>query len=113
MADESMAGEPLMTQGDGAPAHQRAEPQYTEGKHYFIGFSMRTCRDHRTTGGRAWCFDCSEWCYPTMPCVGCARQWIKDRITDLPEQNATSGRDFGRGYAKAVKDVLDILEETL
>lgn len=25
--------------------------------------------DHRPTITRAWCFDCSEWCYPESLCV--------------------------------------------
>jgi chromosome segregation ATPase len=25
--------------------------------------------EHRPTISRAWCFDCSEWCYPTALCV--------------------------------------------
>ncbi len=24
--------------------------------------------EHRTTGGRAWCHECGEWCYPQEPC---------------------------------------------
>lgn len=24
--------------------------------------------EHRTTGERAWCYDCREWCYPEDPC---------------------------------------------
>lgn len=24
--------------------------------------------EHRTTGQRAWCHECSEWCYPHDPC---------------------------------------------
>lgn len=35
------------------------------------GFADRECGEHRTTGSRAWCFACSEWCYPTSPCAGC------------------------------------------
>lgn len=31
----------------------------------------RNCGEHRTTGARAWCFDCSEWCYPNILCHGC------------------------------------------
>jgi hypothetical protein len=31
----------------------------------------RNCGDHRTTGARAWCFDCREWCYPKINCHGC------------------------------------------
>lgn len=27
--------------------------------------------NHRTTGDRAWCSSCGEWCYPHHGCVGC------------------------------------------
>lgn len=37
----------------------------------YTGMADRQCGDHRTTGQRAWCHDCSEWCYPTSPCVRC------------------------------------------
>jgi hypothetical protein len=38
----------------------------------FEGFQGRDCHEHRTAGShRAWCFDCSEWCYPDVPCVRC------------------------------------------
>lgn len=38
------------------------------------GSPDRDCAEHRTTGSlRAWCFDCSEWCYADGPaCQGCA-----------------------------------------
>jgi len=39
---------------------------------YFQGFEQRECGDHRTVGAhRAWCHDCTEWCYPDYPCVRC------------------------------------------
>lgn len=38
----------------------------------FIGHEPRECGEHRTVGAyRAWCFQCSEWCYPESPCVRC------------------------------------------
>ncbi len=38
----------------------------------FLGFEPRGCGEHRTVGSyRAWCFDCSEWCYPQEPCARC------------------------------------------
>jgi hypothetical protein len=37
----------------------------------FEGHAGRSCGEHRTTGGRAWCYDDSEWCYPRSPCGGC------------------------------------------
>lgn len=42
------------------------------------GFTERECGDHRTTGGRAWCFDCSEWCYKHVPCKGCEVPRLRD-----------------------------------
>jgi hypothetical protein len=77
---------------------------------YFAGFAPRNCREHRTVGGRAWCFDCSEWCYPIDPCNGCHDIWVFDQIEALPELHASTSRDYGRGYAAAIKDVLEILK---
>lgn len=37
----------------------------------FEGHDGRECGEHRTTGMRAWCHDCSEWCYDGGPCKGC------------------------------------------
>lgn len=38
----------------------------------FYGFQARDCGEHRTVGPhRAWCFDCSEWCYPNASCRRC------------------------------------------
>ena len=54
----------------------------------FEGHSPRECGEHRTLGvHRAWCFDCSEYCYPSTPCVRCERAMIilklDDTATDL------------------------------
>lgn len=39
---------------------------------YFEGHTPRECGEHRTVGEhRAWCYDCSEWCYPSSPCARC------------------------------------------
>lgn len=35
---------------------------------------------------------------------------LRDRLEALPEQGATSGRDFGRGYSQAIRDVLQLIE---
>lgn len=37
----------------------------------FVGHKPSACGTHRTTGDRAWCFECKEWCYPNGPCMGC------------------------------------------
>lgn len=37
----------------------------------FQGHQPRACGEHRTTGNRAWCYDCREWCYPHDGCIRC------------------------------------------
>jgi hypothetical protein len=37
-------------------------------------------------------------------------EWMRAAIAALPEESATGSRDFGRGYAKAVRDVLGLLD---
>lgn len=37
----------------------------------FEGHEKRECGEHRTTGDRAWCSECSEWCSRGAPCKGC------------------------------------------
>lgn len=34
----------------------------------------------------------------------------REAVAALPEHNATGSRDFGRGYAQAIRDVLDLIE---
>jgi hypothetical protein len=34
--------------------------------------------EHRTTGGRAWCLSCSEWCYESGPCACCVTAALPD-----------------------------------
>ena len=47
----------------------------------FHGHPRRNCGEHRTVGThRAWCHDCGEWCYPTIPCQGCdvvPEDWVR------------------------------------
>lgn len=49
----------------------------------FEGHLPRECGEHRTTGGRAWCFGCSEWCYPEQPCKGCELPMLRARLERL------------------------------
>lgn len=42
-----------------------------------------------------------------------AREVIARDIASLPERNATGSRDFGRGYAQAIRDVLAIVEPSV
>lgn len=65
------------------------------------GRTVRSCGEHRTTGGRAWCLDCGEWCYQTAPCTGCARPQLRDLAALL------------RRIAKELADVVEVLGDTI
>lgn len=54
-----------------------------DGKLLFHGFEPRECGDHRTVGSyRAWCYDCTEWCYPAAPCRGCEVRALRDALAE-------------------------------
>jgi hypothetical protein len=48
----------------------------------FEGHPDRDCGEHRTTGNRAWCHDCQEWCYPDSPCKGCELPQLRIQVAD-------------------------------
>lgn len=52
----------------------------------FEGHRNRDCGEHRTTGARAWCFSCSEWCYPERPCAGCERPMLRAELVRFVAQ---------------------------
>lgn len=39
-----------------------------------------------------------------------ALTWVRLAITELPAGNATGSRDFGLGYAQAVRDMLAVID---
>jgi hypothetical protein len=49
----------------------------------FEGHAGRECGEHRTTGARAWCHGCAEWCYPDAPCKGCELPQLRARVAEL------------------------------
>lgn len=55
----------------------------------FEGHESRECGEHRTVGSyRAWCHDCSQWCYPEMPCNGCQIPKLEAEINKLNAEKA-------------------------
>lgn len=77
---------------------------------HFVGHENRECGEHRTTGPRAWCFDCSEWCYPAIPCKGCELPTLRAAVERV-EALLTSGpigRVSGERYIRAdlIRDAL-------
>jgi len=58
------------------------EPSPRDGQPLFMGFSLADCGEHRTVGAhRAWCYQDTEWCYPSSPCRGCELPSLRERIT--------------------------------
>jgi hypothetical protein len=54
----------------------------------FEGHQPRDCGEHRTVGDyRAWCFDCSQWCYPRPDgaCNGCRVPMLEAEIKALKQ----------------------------
>lgn len=65
----------------------------------FAGHADRECGEHRTLGGRAWCHDCTEYCYPTGPCRGCelpALRAERDRLWEAANWLLICQRDVER-----------------
>jgi hypothetical protein len=52
----------------------------------FEGHEGRQCGEHRTLGGRAWCYDCTSYCYPEGPCFGCEIPKLRAEIEELKEE---------------------------
>ena len=69
------------------------------GRANFEGLPARTCGEHRTVGPhRAWCYDCREWCYPRLPCGGCA-----EYATTAPDLS-----DIPRSHRGRLADYVDV-----
>lgn len=59
----------------------------------FEGHEPRECGEHWTVGAhRAWCYSCTEWCYPSpvkeempreMACAGCRIPALEDEVRSL------------------------------
>jgi hypothetical protein len=61
----------------------------------FTDLDGRECGEHRTTGTRAWCFDCSEKCSPDIPCKGCERPHLLDELERAQTELAMWENRFG------------------
>ena len=83
----------------------------------FEGHGGRECGEHRTVGShRAWCYDCSEWCYPEIPCRGCKIPQLEAGLTEankLLEQTIEVLEDWpihGWQYGYWMKHVRPLLD---
>ena len=75
----------------------------------FEGHEGRWCGEHRTLGKRAWCYDCSEYCYPeqTVACVRCLAPFLLAQIERLRDGLI----EIANGVPKAPKFAFDLLNE--
>ena len=64
----------------------------------YEGHEDRSCGDHRTTGRRAWCFECHEWCYPANPCRGCELPTLREENQRLRESLLSIATDSALVY---------------
>lgn len=52
------------------------------------GCAERECGAHRITrSGRAWCFDCADWCDEDVPCRGCELPRIRGLLRAIVDTN--------------------------
>lgn len=74
-----------------------AEPIYTphpdDGEPCFQGWTGSDC-EHRTVGEhRAWCYDCTEWCYPVgdAACARCREAVTRSMVAGETETQKLDG----------------------
>lgn len=90
----------------------------------FEGHAGRECGEHRTTGHRAWCHGCTEWCYPDAPCKGCELLQLRTRVAELETALRVHFRDVLGDIADShiddperrgemIKDVVEALDEIM
>lgn len=72
---------------------------------------------HRTTGLRAWCLDCHEWCYPTLLCPCCARTspdtlrtWVWSLLDEGGVDDVLVPRERLRAWAQAIEDEVGLAD---
>lgn len=72
------------------------------------GAAENECGEHRTTGGRAWCFACQEWCYRSLPCRGCELPPLRAELAAERERadKAEAERDEYRRRAEQAEALL-------
>lgn len=87
-----------LAHGHGMACHSDCPTCHGQEHPNFTGHPSRECGEHRTVGAhRAWCHDCSEWCYPGTPCRGCEMPQLREQIATL-----TAERDGLRAERNAV-----------
>lgn len=57
--------------------------------------------EHRTTGGRAWCHACGEWCYSHAPCG--ERRCLDAVYAALDRAVLGNGTSVPRGVLAAIQ----------
>ena len=85
---------------------------------HFLGHAGSECGEHRTVGAhRAWCFQCSEWCYPEVPCKGCElpklRAKLKEAVEVLERLRRDHGVQRGSWWDKQIQPFLESVRDLL
>jgi hypothetical protein len=75
----------------------------------FLGHEGRDCGEHRPGNGRAWCFDCSEWCYPEEPCTRCELPMLRAELVNVRVEAGQLTAALDR--VRAVRDGCKILSD--
>ena len=65
---------------------------------FFQGIEPRECGRHHSTGHRAWCFDCTEWCYADSLCRGCELPGLRARAEAAEAELARVTRECLERY---------------
>lgn len=96
--------------GEPPAAHPKWEPDGQSTEPAWEGRALRECGEHRTTGSRAWCYDCTEWCYLGAPCTRCELPYLRVELAEM-----TADRDrwraAGERYSQQREDLRSELAE--
>ena len=98
----------------GISDEQRALQEQVE-RPNFEGHEKRECGEHRTVGPhRAWCYDCTEWCYPRpeMACKGCMVPMLQAEVERLTKERDHAIHERVTSNAAAVHMLRMVAERT-
>lgn len=75
----------------------------------YLGCAADGC-EHRTVGPhRAWCFECTEWCYPAAPCVRGELAQLQQQIDAVCQLHDRTWPDHSQELEDFLADLREIL----
>lgn len=89
-----------------------------DGDGRFTGHARRECGGHQPSQDRAWCPDCTEWCYPDAEraCRGCELPLLRAGLAELKgkaEQAQAEARRVKAAYSNLSRHVEQTLAAAL